>query len=240
MASCNFPTPTSCAYFRVSAAIGSKLIRFSIPAVPAGATHICRYSIAAFSEAFSGLNLRFRSVEFLTGFELRIKIGMLIDLAASAVKLSSVAQGDQFVNRYLVTFSNYSNRDVQLYGLASCNSGQFGYTTRKDFPGGCNAPVVGAFCFFAPFSFSAGPIAAGQQASCEIETIGVKDPELGINRLQEQILSAQGSLLLDNNPSNDSLTLNQPGIVQVSTLTGLGIFAMIFGLFVGLRFAGLK
>jgi hypothetical protein len=206
------------------------VIRFAIPAIPAGGTHICRYSIAALSEVMTSLNLRFSALGYLNSVVMNIKIGALTDLGASAIKLSSTANGGQFVNRYLITVSNYGARDVQGYGFASCNTAQFGYSVRKNFPGGCNFPVLGASCFSAPFSFSAGPIAAGQQAHCEIETTGVQDPFLGIHRLQEILFNAQGAPLLDNNPSNDTLVLSSPSVIQVSTLSGLGVFALVLGL----------
>jgi hypothetical protein len=209
------------------------VIRFAIPAIPAGGTHICRYSIAALSATMTSLNLRFSALDYLNSVVMNIKIGALTDLGASAIRLSSVANGSQFINRYLITVSNYGPRDVEGYGFASCNSAQYGFSFRKNFPGGCNFPVFGALCFSAgtsPFSFSAGPITAGQKVHCEIETIGVQYPFIGMSRLQEILFNAQYLPLLDNNPSNDALVLSSPGIMQVPTLSGLGFIALVLGL----------
>jgi hypothetical protein len=219
------------------------VLRFSVPSVASGSSVTCRYNVSALNADNINVNTFFRALDRLNALDsISIKMGALTDIGATAQRLSSLAMGaGVFINRYEITFSNNGPRDIESFGFGACISPPIGYLVRTDFAEGCRFPGAGQLCFskdsgFGAPNFSAGPIRAGQRLRCQIETTGAENPGLSVIRSQsDRIRAADGRWLLDTNATNDQIQQQAPVLVQVPTLTGLGLLALVIGMALGAR-----
>jgi hypothetical protein len=113
------------------------VIRFGVPELAAGAQISCQYRIVRLAGAQRNLDLAFSNSAPPTPPVLTVKIGVLGDLGAIASRVSSIAVGANFLNRYRVTFTNNSEFAVAGYGFGACDFPNVP-RLRMNFPGGCN------------------------------------------------------------------------------------------------------
>lgn len=205
--------------------------RIAIPAITAGTTLQCRYGFNARSLSSKNYRLAFGPIERPDAPKGLIHIGILTDLSATAILLSSRFENNQTVNRYRLTVQNTGIHAVARYGFGSCVEQGLNFGVRRDFPGGCPDSTVGQTCFMGGLSITAGSVLANQTTACEIEIVGPSNPYLGILRLnKEAIARSDGRYLLDVNRSNDAVRIVAGAApVQVPTLSWLGLLALVFG-----------
>jgi len=215
----------------LSATTFFQVAQIAIPAIAAGATLQCRYAFSARSLSSKNYRLSFGPIERPDAPKGLIHIGILTDLSATAILLSSRLENDQTVNRYRLTVQNTSIHAVARYGFGTCVEPGINFGVRRNFPGACPDSTAGQLCFMGGFSITAGSVQANQTAACEIETIGPSNPFLGILRLiEDSIFRSDGRRLLDVNRSNDPIRLVDGATpIQVPTLSWLGLMALIFG-----------
>jgi len=200
--------------------------RIAIPAIAAGATLPCRYRFTARRANSQNFRLSFGPIDRPTAPKGLIQIGALTDLGVTAALIQSRLENGQTIERYRVSVRNYGNFDVTSHALSGCFD-NFGTDIRMNFPGGCERLGSGN-CFDYGFSFRAGPVLAGQRASCEIET-PAGNRAFGTTRLLDGISRADGRALLDTVAANNGLRIIDEPMIQVPTLSWLGIMALIFG-----------
>lgn len=205
--------------------------RIAIPAITAGTTLQCRYGFNARSLSSKNYRLAFGPIERPDAPKGLIHIGILTDLSATAILLSSRFENNQTVNRYRLTVQNTGIHAAARYGFGTCFVPGLNFGVRRDFPGACPDSTVGQTCFMGGFSITAGSVQANQTAACEIETVGPSNPYLGLLRLSEAVITrSDGRYLLDTNPSNNAIRIVAAADpIQVPTLSWLGLMALIFG-----------
>ncbi len=215
------------------------MARIGISGIAAGGTLQCRYGFNARSLSSKNYRLSFGPIERPEAPKGLIQIGILTDLSATAILLSSRLENDQTVNRYRLTVQNTGIHAVARYGFNACATPGLNFGVRRNFPGACPDSTVGWNCFMGGFSITAGSVQANQTTACEIETIGPSNPYLGILRLSEEAIArSDGRYLLDVNRSNDAVRVIAGATpVQVPTLSWLGLMALIFGVALVLRHA---
>ncbi len=203
--------------------------RIAIPAIASGGNLVCRYRFTALRSDSQNFRLSFTPIDRPNAPGSLVHVGALTDLSATANLMNSRLEGGQTINRYQISVANFGPNAVDRYGFGSCTDPPLGYTVRRDFPGGCAAGSAVLLCFMSGFQFTAGPVQPGQLARCEIETVGVAAPNLGAIRLVESIRRVDGRALIDTNPQNDRLSLGTLSVIQVPTLSWLGLIGLLFG-----------
>jgi hypothetical protein len=205
--------------------------RIAIPALAPGSSLQCRYDFIALRTNSQNHSLSFAPSSRPNAPNGLIHIGALTDLGATANLLSSRIETGQAVNRYRINVHNFGPNSVANYGFGTCTSPPIGFSVRVNFPGACPVSNVGPPCFMSGFAVTAGAVQANQSASCEIETIGASNPSLGLLRLVEfSVTRSDGRQLLDTNPSNNAVRIVAgAAAVEVTTLSWLGLIALIFG-----------
>ena len=207
--------------------INTRVVRFSVPEVAAGSSVECTYRMARRTTIQRNMDLRFANLAQPSFVVVRVPVGVLSDIGATAQHLYSAASGATFVHRYRITIYNYGAFDTSQYGFGVCDYGNTP-RVRMNFPGGCNpdASDVGCFAVGVPQQFKAGLLPAGGHSSCELETYNAgPTPTLpGFSLSPFLARDSDGAYMLDINPANDHLRGVASPLVAVP---GLSLFAAL-------------
>lgn len=207
--------------------ISTRVVRFSVPEVAASTSIECTYRIAHRTTVQRNMDLEFRNLAQPNFVVVRVPIGVLSDIGATAQHLYSAANGTTFVHRYRVTIYNYGAFDTSQYGFGVCDYGNVP-RVRMNFPGGCDPDASGLSCFAVGFhqQFKGALLPAGGQTSCQLETFGAgPTPTLpGFTLSPGLARDSDGASMLDINPANDRLRRVISPLVPVP---GLSIFAAL-------------
>ena len=203
--------------------------RIAIPAVAPASGLQCLFSFTARRADSRNFRLAFGPIDRPNAPKGLIQIGALTDLGATATLLTTTLVNGQAVNRYRIRVSNLGNFDVRDYALTACLDNG-GVPLRTNFPGGCAEGELGAACFSSGISITAGSIASGQNASCEVET-PAGNLVFARLRLNDVAIRPDGRAMIDVDSSNNQprLILGEPTI-KVPTLSWLGLMSLIFGI----------
>ena len=211
----------------------TRVVRFSVPEVAAGGRIECAYRIARRTAGQRNMDLAFINFAQPNLLVVRVPIGVLSDIGATAQHLYSTSNGNMFVHRFRINIRNYGAFDTTTYGFGEC----FGVPrVRMNFPGGCNPVAPGLACFAvgAPQEFKGALLQAGGQTSCELETYGAgPNPSLPGFTLSDILTrESDGASMLDINPTNDSLRrITASPLVAVPGLSSFAALACAIVLF---------
>jgi hypothetical protein len=233
-------TPQSvCSAWRSSTVNSFDGFEFDIPAIPAGESLSCRYTVTQSTVNAFPLTLHFRTQPNISDSSLpqqTLFIGALGDFSATATLRSDQVTNNERVRRFELRFNNASPHQISRYGVSRCTDPPVApVTIRVGFAGACRTNGSGPVCFMGSYPGLRGDdIPANSSVSCDVDLIGENVSGLGLFRFM-QATRADGRLVLDTNASNDALTVVGGTSMRVAAPGlnpyGVSFLAMLLGLF---------